>query len=771
MARDPENHNGADERSVPAGRRRRRKVVRSCTFCRQRKLKCDQQKPMCGSCRGRKLPECVYTNGFNFQLTSDELFSSKPNVTLIRRIQELEEALERASLEDDIATGYLDQRDHNTDSHNTDASATSGSIGGSISGSSTSGSGTSGPGTSGPGTSVSDDCPMTLAGCDAGKNLVSDFHVLRSKDGRYIYYGPTSIRAVITASGDRFVAEYSKVWRKVKTELDAWKDIHGRLLTMDYSSMESTSTGSLIESVIPDLPAYETIESKLHEFFNDPLHTYFQFMDKDKVLHDFSRCFIPGYLTRNGSDSIPRRQVAMLITQDNKNFFTIGVVMLILCLNHYKTNIPASLQRLCVSLIGFTTSKSVFVERAQFLLLVYIFRVYNGLSGNGSSHLISLTSLLCTTAMNLGLHKDIDKLYGDQTASVGSLSSLKNLWYWTLFADLNVSFDIGSPPFISQAHYDDSKLPTMDRGRIPLLRKFLHVGRKCLHIVFDRTRAPSMLSLVSLLTSFMELEFRPLRYYTNPSLISEIDLFEIMILSPTLAMMTNFYNLTRVQGEPLTIKIKNGFVKSMLIATSVAVNAILRCYSIDEQRVNLVGLQQSKVLTPSLNLCVLLLNSLPIRTLTEIYGLMFYKITLFEKGLIISMDEGLIDGPTLDDFSVPDGLFLSFRGIFKTFCSIFDELWKPENARMTHMLWNSHYFVIMMALERVNRTVFQMGLDSRTQVEVTHNWSRVGNDEVPDDIVKMLADEVWNNYSTGFTDLIEMDAGDFLTDFDMLNGE
>ncbi|SCU91291.1 LAFA_0F02894g1_1 [Lachancea sp. 'fantastica'] len=765
------------EKPLMDQKRRRRKTIKSCTFCRQRKLKCDQKRPMCGACMARKLPECVYTSGFNFQLTSDELFSKQPNVALLRRIKELEETLDKSTLEEepavetDVGSSSSNGNSTNTSERDPDSVASTTDIGSSGNCNTVQSDASAVP-TANDGISTQLEASSYQNPIMEGqKRNLSDFYVLREKDGRFIYYGPTSIRAIITASGDRFVAEYVKVWRKVKSELDAWKNVHGGLLTMDYSSLEYSGSGSLINSILPDLPHYEIIRSRLEEFFDDPLHTYYQFLDKDKVIHDFEVCFIPGYIALKGNDNVPRRPVALLLTENKQNFFNIGIVLMILSLIHFKKNIPASFQRLSISLLGFTTAKSVYVERAQFLLLMCMLRMYSGLSGSGCSHLVSLSSLLCSTSMSLGLHKDIKTLYQNQTSFVGSISSLENVWYWTLFVDLNVSFDIGSPATITSAHYDDTKLLTSEIGRIPLLRNFLFVGRKCMRALYDPVNRPPLMTLVSQMTDFIQNHFRQVKYYTDSSLISQVDLFDIMILSPTLAMMTNFYDLTRVSREVITIAMKNGFMKSMLIGTAVSVNTILRCFKSDEEQISTSQLHQSKVLTPWLNLCVLLLGSLPIRMLTEMYGLMFYKITLFEKGLIVSIEDGSMEGPSLDDLSVSGESFTSFRGNFRTFCSIFDELWKPEHTRLTHMLWNSHYFVIMMALERVNRTVFEMGLDSRTRVEVTHNWSSVGNDEVPDDVVKMLADEVWNSYSNGFTDLIEMDAGDFLTDFDMLAGD
>ncbi|CAR22220.1 KLTH0C10098p [Lachancea thermotolerans CBS 6340] len=716
--------------SKPSTRRRRRKVIKSCTFCRQRKMKCDQQKPMCGSCVERKLSECIYTDGFNFQLTSDELFSRQPNVTLLRRIQELEEQLSRVSFDDLQKTG-----ESYVVADSAGYAATS----------------------------------QTCVPCGPpNKNDILDLKVLRVKDGRYNYYGPTSIRVIITASGERFVAEYSKVWRKVEAEVNAWKNVHGRLLTMEHNSLESPNNAPLLESIIQDLPSYEAIQEKLREFFDSPLHDYFQFLDKDKVFSDFARCFIPNYVAAMQDTNFTTRSVIMLLAPENNNVFTIAVVIMILCLNHYKTTLPVSIERLIVSLVGFTTSKSVSVERTQFLLLLYLFRAYNGLSGSGSSHVMSLVSLLCSTAFNLGLHQDIRLLYAGQEHAVGSIESLENLWYWTLFVDLYTAFDKGLPMNITPGHYDDTKLPTNEKGRISILRNFLHVGRKCMHVLFDREQSPDLLKLNSLLLEFVEQNFRPICYYTDSSLISQVDLFDLMILSPTFSMLANFYDLTRVIYSQVTIQIKNGFVKCILIAISILVNTILRCYELDRDLLSEDDFARAKTLSPSLNLCVLILNSLPIRALNEIYGLMFYKITLFEKGLIVSVhDSQGAPPPNLDDLKIPNESFITFNGIFDTLCYAFDKLWKPENTGLTHMLSNSHYYVIMMALERVNRTIFQVGLDSRAQVEVNHKWPELNQDEVPEVMVKMLADEVWNNYSTGFTDLINMDAEDFLVDFDM----
>lgn len=736
MARDIEAASTIDNDA--AVRRRRRKIIKSCTFCRQRKLKCDHKRPKCGSCLARKLPECIYLDTLNLQLTSTDLYSNKPNVALLRRIQELELELDKT---------YMD-----------DASEGSEKGLSSEAGSRTSTSG------------ISD----TVFSGEPCRNKVLNFNALRVKNGRFVYYGPTSIRATISASGERFVAEYSKFWDRVKSDLADWKTAHGRFPTMEHNIITAPQTSNALESIILDLPCYEVVGLKINEFFDDPLHDYFRFLDKQKVLADFACCFVPGYAATPEIDGVPKQQVIMIVAPENKNFYTIGVILMILCLNHYKTGIPVSIERFIVTLEGFTMASSMFVERAQLLLLVYVFRVYNGMGGNGSSNLVSLVSLLTSTALRLGLHKDIDMMYGGQEHLVGSLYSLKNLWYWTLFADLCVAFDMGVLMNVTSAHFDDSTLPTSERGRIPLLRNFLFLGRKCMQSLLNPNTAPDLHLKAGELISFVESQFRPIRFYTNIALISQVDLFEVIILSPALAMITNFFDLMRIidsqrdTHKEMTVYLKNKFVKCMLVATSLMVNTIIQCYKLDKERLSAAKFIQLKHLTPRLNLCVLLLNSFPIRVLTEMYALMLYKISLFEKGQRITVDKGQFSNfPSLDDLSVPRNSYLHFKDSFEAFCSTFDELWTPENTGMIQILMNSHYFVIMMALERVNRKVFQLALQSRTEVEKVHNWPKLIQNNVSDDVIKMLADEVWNNYSTGLSGLTEMPASDFLANLEM----
>lgn len=73
--------------------KRRRRQFKSCLFCRQRKLKCDHNKPICQQCKKRSFTKCLYTESFNYDITADELFEKYPNVQLVEQVTKLQTKL------------------------------------------------------------------------------------------------------------------------------------------------------------------------------------------------------------------------------------------------------------------------------------------------------------------------------------------------------------------------------------------------------------------------------------------------------------------------------------------------------------------------------------------------------------------------------------------------------------------------------------------------------------------------------------------------------
>ncbi|KAL3455131.1 fungal-specific transcription factor domain-containing protein [Aspergillus heterothallicus] len=84
---------------MPTGgttRARRRKVALACDSCREKKVRCDGNKPICGPCNKRsyRVDQCVYTTE-NARSASRDRYTQ----TLHQRIRELEDACQRAGVE------------------------------------------------------------------------------------------------------------------------------------------------------------------------------------------------------------------------------------------------------------------------------------------------------------------------------------------------------------------------------------------------------------------------------------------------------------------------------------------------------------------------------------------------------------------------------------------------------------------------------------------------------------------------------------------------
>ncbi|RAK85664.1 hypothetical protein BO79DRAFT_155483 [Aspergillus costaricaensis CBS 115574] len=94
---DPKRRNGA-----------RRKVALACDSCREKKVRCDGNKPICGPCKRRcyRIDQCLYNPDNARTASRDEYFQ-----TLHLRIRELENACLTAGVSIDSSLGFWAQRE------------------------------------------------------------------------------------------------------------------------------------------------------------------------------------------------------------------------------------------------------------------------------------------------------------------------------------------------------------------------------------------------------------------------------------------------------------------------------------------------------------------------------------------------------------------------------------------------------------------------------------------------------------------------------------
>lgn len=716
--------------------KRRRKAVKSCLFCRKRKLKCDHGRPMCRQCRDRKLPNCLYTDDFNYQLTTDELFSNSPNIELMQKVKELEGKLTSAEGEGDgsaNATSY-----------------------GTISG-------------------FNEPVPLRRKGSNNAKNPLWGNRILYNYKGQNILYGPTSWRTMVASQGTRFQMEYTKLWDLIKPERDLWVVQNPfSQLNVDISQviLGTNENDTLLNAVCKYLPSYNEMQEGITKFFDGYIHDFLQILDSDKVMRDFKECIIPD----NKLVGFDRPIAQLKDPGGNGNYYKAAVIILIVYTARTSGSVPPIVDKFFLSLSAINTaSKLNFVERAQFLLLLYFCKVYCPNECTETPQAANLVSELCECVLTLGL-SNAEWWYKDKQEIVGPIHTLKNMWYWCLFADISISFEMGRPLFIADDYFDYAttfsplKKPTtgfditpeylssigsqtslqdvlsggtLQGRRLSLLLKFLKISRHCILEINSINTSGDIDRVADELEEFVSREFLPIKFYSSKLMLEQVDMFDIILLAPTLGMLLNFHNVSRSSLKNNTPYNKNKIMKFGLLGLSVCVNTILCTFE-----------RRSPGPKNDLLLALLLVNPLLMRILTEMYAFFFYRLTLFERGIVTAESSSDL---SLDDLNVPSNTYYSFDETTSTFSGILDQLFDPSRSELQKAISKSYQLTTSLALERVSRVVFNKGRRSRRITESNCHPEGVISQEALDN----MTESFWQTYEQQTQGVWSMKPEDF----------
>ncbi|WBF13316.1 hypothetical protein N7582_002662 [Saccharomyces uvarum] len=643
---------------------------------------------MCLTCVSRGRPDCFYTDGFTHSIEPNELFGSTPNIELLQRVDELEKKLNGAGLKKE---------------------------------------------------SVSEKRKTA-------RNPYANLYHLQCKgSGRRITYGPTSLRTYLSNDNVQFMKRYNQFRSKVKIEINKWKsDINkwkfSNKWTMmsEFGALESTmvenSNSNVLKQVCDTLPSYEQTLNIITDFFCDERGTndISQVLDKNKVINDFNFSFLPGNkLLSNGE-----RPIETLLPSINKNYYKIGVILMILCIRHFYEDTPPEIEKFVVMLTGFSTAKVSFVEHAQFILLRYHHRELFLACGD-DSHMITLVDLLCSSALTLGLHLNIREVYKNQENIVGSLTSLENLWVWILLSDFNVSLNVGRCLAINSSYFqadefdndDGSQVKTANSSPTTLfgesgtykMKSFLKLARPMLDEIYDKSCFPDLEKNCKILINFVETEFAPISYYTSTDLISKVPLGEIKVLLQILNLLLTFYSLRFLVPSKRDAVLKNNVLQTILVSFSVVTNTTSLCFKLDKEHFPELVAPDCPNLSPFMALSLAYTNFLFPRASTLFCTFLYHNLTLFGKGYYLSsdnQDEKPADWD-LSTLSIPSDKDIDLHSAFQTFSDIFDGWLNPNNYELRNIMCRSCSFVAIIGMESVCRSVLEKVIECKIMVEKT----------------------------------------------------
>ena len=711
---------GVDGRVKKAEKPRRHKPIKSCAFCRRRKLKCDHAKPVCSSCMTRGMTVCEYSDQDNpVELTV-------------------------------VSSNGSHSTRHNSNSKG-NSSGTPRSVAGSTS-------------------SEVDDKVL---------NPFRNYYYVQSKpNGRTIAYGPTSLRTFIMRNNWGFKEKYMQLWQKIKVDRNIWKkkNLTNRHNELDLMDLEVPNSVSILGDILPCLPDYDTIRGHIEDFFdekNSNLYEMNTILDKKKILRDLEFGFIQD---RHGT-------IIKLTSTVKKNYYKIGVILMILIFTRFRSNMPLQMMRLFIYLTGLVSPKTSYVEKTQFLMLRCFMEATYATKGDETS-VIGLVTELTTSSRALGLHLDIREIYEDKEAIVGSVESLENLWTWVLFFDFELSLRIGKPLDVGLLEFNDinvkqddafsvfgntmndvfglnktdtseefklippnldSVLPaaksfgdnetktsnsppqptprdfTKDQTFFGKMRRFLYLVRPMVGEFHKKTGTPKVVEHGQALLKFLEEEFKPIKYATDPDFINELTFGEIRIMLTILDIITIFYSVGFVLLNHRSLILKNISIQTHLLTFSIFKNFVNHCHKLDQKYFPEMVHPSYHALPPYLSTCLSMTLHPVLQSLGIFYAFFFLKATLFENGIFVSNDMVEVDWD-ISGYNVPTDKSISLITTFEAYRKIFEDWISYEKANvegfeLKNLMLRSYSGLILISLERTYRIIVEKALEYRKKTE------------------------------------------------------
>ncbi|CCH62001.1 hypothetical protein TBLA_0G00520 [Henningerozyma blattae CBS 6284] len=733
----------------PPLKKKRRTIIKTCTFCRKRKLKCDKRKPRCSSCVTRNLPECVYIDGTGSGATSPDTPSSSTGnaknystgVILPASVGEYNYNLsprqssgivsKRKSTESVIdcsnckitssINSDLNTNTKQTTTTNINAHSNSDTLG------------CNHVSCTNPHSGVVNILDAEYRACYPQSitmnsipnsiNPLSTVYIMQMKPtGKILCFGPTSIRSFMHLYIQHFQMHKQvwSHWQTVRSARSRWKLQHNFSMLKELYSVEELYThdsNCMIDELCAALPTYEEILRCIETFFNESeLYIYNNVLDKNKVLNDFYREFTPTL----GTNADNTRNIVGIKVDRKKNFFKSGVILMILCLTKWFSAVPPAVNKFLIFLTGFSSSKIYYVERAQFLLLRIFHRSIYHSNGGDNSTLIDLTSDLCTNCTITGLSHNIDTLFKGKEDIVGRLDTLKNLWIWCLYVDFDVSFHVGKPFFISKDYFFEfsGELNDSSQTFMGLIKRFLKLSRPMFRRMMDREQRPDLRQDEELIITFIESEFPSIKYYTDEHEIYKVNINNIRVLASSLSMLVCNYAVRFVILKEHDMHVKVGFITAAFVAFSLSTNLLIRCFEIDKLKYPKMIDPSCKEVTPYVALANYMTTPALSRSLLSFIMIIHFKLTtLSSPPLFLIHDESKIKFH-LDSLRGPDQDF-SLESSFDAFCKIFDRWALPKDPDMHQVMRRSYSFIIATTVERLGRNILTKILDHRKDFEAT----------------------------------------------------
>lgn len=573
-----EEHYSDKNASTSNGKvRKRRKVIKLCTFCRKRKLKCDRKRPMCTGCKMRGLSECVYTDGYNFDISHDDVYNKSPNLQLLNEIESLKQQLKVEGTEKHLEPETLKR--------------------------------------------------LSIYGLikKEANPLVRCKYVMKKHD-RIIRYGCTSTRTIIRLSSENVTNYFQEVLMVHKKERLKLKARTGTSMLYELQRIETPWS---LGMVISDLPKYsELCTAVMHSFGYKGFHLH-NIFSEDKIMQYLTDCF-----------KVVDDRIIELIPHSKLNYYPIAIVLHLYTIlkdqmphsfiSFFVMLIGQNTAKICyIERVQFLLLHYIWKSSRHqsggdnsHLLAVVELMVMSALDVglNDSIDALQGDERILKNLWNWILFYDITIAFdiGRPLLVSAEMFDTESLWK-------------ESEPLSDE--------PNQEFGAAFMrkLRKFIFYGRSILNGLHTRDKIPDL----DLYTNFMETlldEIWPenIDYFAADKTLSRpLPLAEMVLSFPILSIICTLRNLKRLWFKDTSASNSNAFGKYTMMSTDLVFGSIVKCYQLDYEESH-GNVMQSSSLASNLRFLIGAISSHWIRALMQGYELL-YSMALSAK--FINADE------------------------------------------------------------------------------------------------------------------------------------
>lgn len=673
-----------NERHISESRRRRR-VPKSCNYCRFKKLKCDRSRPCCANCIIRNVKDCIYSEDVTKNMNIDR--NQQPKIS---------------NVHPEIKTG----------SHNP---------------------------------------------------FISAVYVLNDeKTDSILVLGPTASKTFAFSVHPSFTDKFTQLWKKSKVERDIWKLDHQQ---KNYNYSNSTSeqydnTDIEIDELVACLPDEKYLKKTLLNFFERAdIFDINCIISKQTTMNNF------GIIFGDREDSKAKLEVKKY---DTKERFQFGILILIFSIVDMDTFQTPPVITLVEKFCSVINMRRFYLEQAQLLLLrCYYLKLNHG----NTLVLLDTVERLVNVSMGLGLHLDPKVILSKYNFDSTNLNLFKNIWYWILYLDLNTAYLFGRPLKISTSFfYDFDEIDHDNFGTSEKAREFLRLCRSIHNNINDRNKNCDVIGDCKLVRTFIMEQF--------PKLIFNDDLepqrhpiSEIRILSFSLSYLCTLYSLRFKVLNERTNELKNNFIQTILSSFKYFRDLISYSYLQDIKYSPDMCEDRKKGLPPYLSAAISLSEDLYERSMLFFASVVYYRLTLFEKGSFRSEDLKRVEW-NIESLEIPGKSPITLLTAYEIYLDIYNEWYKKENETFRALLKRSGTYLLMFTLEKICKIIIENVVEFRAQsensildvidkdivninmIEPQNNSFINLNDETLD---TRISDEFWTSFNIFWSDLLDKD--------------